>query len=518
MKLSLQVKVILLISALTAVMILGAVGVGVSFVQKERERDLATRADLTASIQLPTLSQALWNFDMEAAQSILEGLRRDPDFHSASVVNAKGDVNLQIAAEEADLDVGIVAVVREIVHEEGGEKETLATLTFNLSKARLERGQQVLIVSGLVAFLVLLGAILGCVLFALRMLTGPLSELTRSMLMLANGDHDIELPARERGDEIGAMAGAVQVFKDNAIRMEELQKEQAAAERRAEEEKRLAMTELADTFEANVKGVVDSVSSAAAEMQATAQAMSATAEQTSRQGTTVASASEQATANVQTVATATEELSSSIAEISRQVGESANISQGAVAEAERTNNTIQGLAQAAQKIGEVVDLINDIASQTDLLALNATIEAARAGEAGKGFAVVASEVKNLANQTARATDEIATQIGAMQEATDGAVTATEGIGKIIANVNEIAASIASAVEQQQAATTEISRNVQEAAHGTQEVSSNIGGVDKAAADTGAAAGQMQGAAGDLSKQSEALRAAVETFLGDIKAA
>ena len=264
-----------------------------------------------------------------------------------------------------------------------------------------------------------------------------------------------------------------------------------------------------------VQEVVGVVAAAATEMESTAGAMSQTAERTSQQATSVAAASEQTTANVQTVATAAEELSASIREISRQVSDAASVAGSAVEEAQRTNDTVQGLAVASQKIGKVVEMIRNIAGQTNLLALNATIEAARAGEAGKGFAVVASEVKALANQTAKATEEISQEIAAMQAATKDAVHAIEGIGGTIGKVNEIATAIASAVEEQGAATQEIARNVQQAAAGTQEVSATIADVTRAASETGGSAGQMLNAAGELSRQAALLKGEVEGFLKNL---
>ena len=366
-----------------------------------------------------------------------------------------------------------------------------------------------------VVILVLVGASL----FVIRgRIVKPISTIIDVMTRLAEGDNAVMVVGADRGDEIGEMAQAVQIFKDNAIEKIRLEEEQVEAQKRAEDEKREAMYKLADRFEGQVKDVVDGVSSSATEMQATAQQMSAIAEETSRQSANVASASEQATANVQTVAATAEELSASIAEIGRQVMQSAKIAQNAVIEAETTNDTVRGLAEAAAKIGDVVNLINDIAGQTNLLALNATIEAARAGEAGKGFAVVAQEVKNLANQTAKATEEISTQITAVQEETNGAVGAIEKIRSIIGEISDISTTISSAVEEQGVSTQEIARNVQQAATGTQDVNSNIDNVNRAAAETGSAAGQVLDAAQEVSRQAEGLRGQVDDFLKEVRAA
>jgi methyl-accepting chemotaxis protein len=345
----------------------------------------------------------------------------------------------------------------------------------------------------------------------------PILGLVERMERLAKDDASIIVEGQDRGDEIGAIARCLVVFKDAALAKRDLEAAQRQEQALKEARQRRIEGHIA-TFDQAAQESLKTLRSASDDLNATASSMSATAEETSRQASAVAVASEQATTNVQAVAGATEELSASISEIGRHVVKSTAIAGQAVEEASRTNATVQGLADAAQKIGEVVQLINNIASQTNLLALNATIEAARDGEAGKGFAVVASEVKNLANQTARATGEISTQIASVQGVAGDTVQAIQKISATISEMNEIATTIAAAVEQQSAATAEISRNVQQAAQGTTEVSRNIVGVNRAAGDTGAASSQVLGSASGLGHQAEIMRVQVETFLSDIRAA
>jgi len=351
-----------------------------------------------------------------------------------------------------------------------------------------------------------------------RTFVRPIVAMTTAMEKLAGGDKSVAVPAVGRGDEIGRMAAAVQVFKDNALKVEQLQAEQETERQRASADRRTARMKLAEQFEAAVRAVVTSVSKSAVSMEDNAKTFSATAARAQTQAKAVAKASDEASGNVQTVAAAAEELSASIREIGQQVSHSTKISERAVTEVGHTDTTVQGLAVAAQKIGDVVKLINDIAGQTNLLALNATIEAARAGEAGKGFAVVASEVKSLATQTAKATEDIAQQVAAIQTATDASVQAIQEIGRTIGEINQIATTIASAVEEQDAATKEIARSVQQASRGTGEVSANIAGVSQAAGDTGAAAAQVQSAAADLAVQGDRLRTEVDKFLSELRAA
>jgi len=350
-----------------------------------------------------------------------------------------------------------------------------------------------------------------------RGVSRPLRAMADAMATLARGDLAIEVPALAKKDEIGEMANSVQVFKDSMVEAERLRASQAEEQHRQIDRARRIESSVA-RFETAIGEIVRSVATASSGLQTTAQTMAGTAEETTRQSTTVAAASEQATQNVQTVASATEELSASIREIAKQVSESNQMTGDAAEQARASNTQVQSLDAAAQKIGDVVKIINDIASQTNLLALNATIEAARAGEAGKGFAVVASEVKTLANQTAKATEEIAAQIRAIQEATQSSVRSIQGITSTIDRVNETAGAIAAAVEQQGAATQEIARNVAQAAQGTQDVSRSIAVVTTAAGQTGAAASEVLKSSGELGLNSEALHRQVDAFLREVRSA
>lgn len=428
------------------------------------------------------------------------------------------------------------------------------------------RNQMLLMVLGLAAIATVLGFLIA------RGISRPIAQITASMKVLAGGDNDVEVPFHDRGDEIGDIAGAVQVFKDNAIEGERLRAEKVEQDRKAEEAERQAekekaererleaerlreeeqraedakkqaeeedaererveaerekeaaekrradMLKMADDLEANVGSIVDSVAASATQMQGSATSMASAAQEASAQATTVASASEQTSANVGTVAASAEELSGSITEISRQVALSSEIASEASDKAAKTNETMKGLAAAGARIGEVVNLINEIAEQTNLLALNATIEAARAGEMGKGFAVVASEVKTLASQTSNATQEIAEQVNSVQQETANAVEAIEEIATVVGRMTEISTGIASAVEEQSSATEEIARNVEEAASGTREVSSNIVSVTQASDSTGQSAQEVLSASGQLSDQMSSLKGNIDNFLAEIRAA
>ena len=379
----------------------------------------------------------------------------------------------------------------------------------------------------------------------LRRVVAPINALSDTMMVLAGGNLEVDIPNAEQRDEIGDMARSVQVFKDNAIErraMEERQREQEEADRkRADEDeqrkrgeteeirkreeeqaeqaradRRTSMLDLADSFESKVMAVVEGVSGSAKEMEGAAGGMASTADDTSQKSNVVANAAQQASSNAQMVASAAEELSASVREITGQTTQSSAAARDAVNRTENASQEIGELVRAAQKIGDVVNLINDIAEQTNLLALNATIEAARAGDAGRGFAVVASEVKSLANQTANATQEISEQVGGMQQATNTAVKAMEEIKGIIGDIEATSVSIASAVEEQDASTQEIARNVSEVSSGTEEVTSNIHAVNEGATSTGSAATEVLSAAQILTQQSDELRAQVVDFLKTIR--
>jgi methyl-accepting chemotaxis protein len=486
--------------------------------------------------------------------------------------DGEGQVSLPIGALESSRQpiIDALDLLIEFSSEDGfisstaAEEVAASTLKINL------------IVIGVVTLIGILIA-----LFIARNLSAPLNQMKDAMTEIAEGDTSIKVPAIGRSDEVGEMAQAVQVFKENAIdriRLEKDAEKQRQVEQRAREDRRHEETKrqnedqarverereeeefrvaherqaeedraeserqaeqvrineredkarieaeraakidaLTQTFEDNVTNVLSSVNSAVQDMGSSSGILSDTADSTNEQASAVATAAQEASANVQTVAAAAEELSASVREISSQVNESARIASNAVTEANETNAKVQGLAEAANKIGEVVELINDIASQTNLLALNATIEAARAGDAGKGFAVVASEVGNLANQTAKATEQISSQIDGIQSATAESVTAINSISSTINTIDNITTNIAAAVEEQGASTSEIARNVEQAATGTHEVTSNISTVSEAASKTGEAANLMGIAVNKLKNESDTLQGEVETFLQDIKA-
>ncbi|RQH11242.1 methyl-accepting chemotaxis protein [Bradyrhizobium sp. RP6] len=421
------------------------------------------------------------------------------------------DYGQTILDETRKLNVGLGISVQQLV--DGVQKETNASTL--QARQEISLATSVMLALG---GLMLVGSALFVWLYVGRNILRRIGALHQSMQLLANGDLETEIyRSKNHNDEISVMANTLQVFRESMIEARALTSEQdkdriAKAERAARMEAKIA------EFESTVRSALENLAQSANSMQSTAQNMSSTADQSNALVNAVASAAEETSVNVQTVSAGTEQLSSSIQEISRQVVTSAEIAKKAVDEAGATDATVQSLADSASRISVVVDLIQTIASQTNLLALNATIEAARAGEAGRGFAVVASEVKSLASQTAKATDEIRTQIASMQEVTTSAVGAIQGIGRIIGEINDVTTTIAAAVEEQGAATREIARNIQHAAGGTSEVSSNIVGVSTASAEAGAAATEVLSASDALRREADMLRGEIDTFLNDMRAA
>jgi methyl-accepting chemotaxis protein len=420
------------------------------------------------------------------------------------------DYGETVLDEARKLNVGLGISVQQLV--DGVQSET----NDSTWQARKEISLATTVMLALGA-LTLIGSVLFVWLYVGRNILRRIGNLQRSMQLLSDGDLEAEIYRSSQQDEIASMANSLQIFRESMIEARELSTDQdkdrvAKAERASRMEARIV------EFEATVRSALDSLQKSANSMETTAQSMSATADQSSTLVSTVAAAAEEASVNVQTVSSGTEELSSSISEIGRQVVTSAQIARKAVDEAGSTDATMQGLAENASRISVVVDLIQTIASQTNLLALNATIEAARAGEAGRGFAVVASEVKSLANQTAKATDEIRSQIANMQQVTTSAVGAIRNIGQTIAEINEVTTAIAAAVEEQGAATREIARNIQHAAGGTSQVSSNIIGVSTASTEAGTAATEVLSASGALRREADVLRSEIDAFLSNIRAA
>jgi methyl-accepting chemotaxis protein len=430
------------------------------------------------------------------------------------------------AAKITKLNEEVMRIARDVTLPIVAELDPLASQIAEVAKHNLEaesaQGASEMATAEWEALALGIGTILlliGSSIFSYFTISRPMRALSVSMEELAGGNFAVVLPGLGRKDELGAVAGAVEKFK---VVSEQKAREEAEAKIRqdqvAAQQRKADMVKLANSFEAAVGEIVETVSSASTELEASAGTLTSTAERAQEVTTMVAAASEEASTNVQSVASATEELSSSVNEISRQVQESARMAGEAVDQARATNDRVGELSKAAARIGDVVELINTIAGQTNLLALNATIEAARAGEAGRGFAVVASEVKALAEQTAKATGEISQQITGIQGATQESVHAIKEISGTIERLSEIASTIAAAVEEQGAATQEISRNVQQAAHGTQQVSSNITDVQRGASETGSASAQVLSAAQSLSSDSNRLKLEVGKFLDSVRAA
>jgi len=463
---------------------------------------------------LEALKRARARFDEKEGLAEIDNLL-------AMATGAKSSTEEIIKLEEAKARISrerlqpIAAEINRVLAEAMSVAERFLDLHRVNFAAQTRWAERLGLAIGLPVILVLIGSAV----FSMFAVARPIAAMTAAMQNLASGNFDVVLPGLGRGDEIGGMAHAVEMFKVKAIERARTEAEEKEAEARAHAAERKAdLQRFANTFEAEIAGVVETVSSASTRLEGAATMLTDTADSTQQLSGMVAAASEEASANVQSVAAATDELSASVNEISRQVQESSRIAGEAVQQAQTTDARINELSKAASRIGDVVKLITAVAEQTNLLALNATIEAARAGEAGRGFAVVAAEVKTLANQTAKATDEISTQVTGMQAATQDSVVAIKEIRTTIGRISEIAGAIAAAVNQQGAATAEISRNVTEAAKGTSNVAANIGDVNREASQTGKASGQVLASAQQLSTQGSKLKSEVAKFLATVRSA
>ncbi len=484
-------------------------GVEVPIVHAAKTRAIAAMADATKTMHALDLSGLELGADAarpatDALDAYVASAKSATDVVEADAFTATmfmTDVEEKFAAAEKAF-AALTERLRAL--NDGTEQEMLAILVGALYRIGIAAAGAVVIS-------------LAVALFFARLVSQPIKAMTDIMRRLAAGDLAVDLPATDRRDEVGAMAQAVEVFRNNGLEAQRLVQTQAT-DQAAKAARAQRLDELMRRFEGQIEAVVGKLAAAAGDMKRAAGTVTSATVQANEKSSTVASASDEASANVQTVATAAEELASSISEIGRQVQHSAEVAQRAVEGANRTSGVISALSDGVNKIGEVVELINGIASQTNLLALNATIEAVRAGEAGKGFAVVASEVKGLATQTAKATEDITAQIETIQSSTKEAVGAIEEIVRVIGEINQVASGIASAVEEQGAATQEIARNVQQAAAGTHQVSNNITGVTQAIGESSRVAAQVQDAAEALSAQSDALRGEVEQFLAGVQAA
>jgi methyl-accepting chemotaxis protein len=473
---------------------------------QQRERDVSQEAErLTSSIVDPQAAQLVAQF-MSAHKSMGEAYRRgfqqfkDHDFDSTVGDNAVAGIDrapTELLTQAKERLVSLAATGMKEAND-NAHRSTWMTIVL-------------LSVVSVVAIAVFLIAIQ-------KGISRPLTNVIGIVTALSQGDTDVEVSGQQRRDEIGQVAKALQVFKDNMIETARLRGEQEELKQRSDSEKKAVLGKLADDFESAVGEIVRTVSSASTELEAAATTLSNAADTTQKLSASVAAASEQASANVQSVASASEEMTSSITEIGRQVQESTRIANAAVEQAQKTDERITKLSQLASRVGDVTQLITTIAEQTNLLALNATIEAARAGEAGKGFAVVAQEVKALAAQTGKATNEISGQIAEMQSATQDSVVAIKEIGGTIAQISKIASVIAAAVEEQGATTQEISRNVQQAAAGTSQVASSVTDVNRGAGETGAASSQVLSSAQSLANESNRLKLEMDRFLATVRAA
>jgi len=544
MRLSLKARIITVIGALCSVLSFAAVMMVIIFYTNDKTAELDARAQQLIAFQADNLAAAMWDMDSEKQEAILVAFQKDPDFQFVEIEADDETSSMTLGSQVSD-GVEVTLASAPINYREGDDVTNLGLLRLALTHQSLNSSVSTLQLGGAGILIVILALLLGGVWVSIGMFTKPIAEMTRVMGKLAADELDVDVPHMERADEIGRMASAVGVFKNNALenialqeeaekaRQAQIQREeerakaeaesekQQAAERAAREEqerieKHQAMLNMADMFQKRVGTILEGVASAAEELSATSQGMSTLAAQTSNKAQDADTATKSAEGSVHSVASAAEEMTASIGVIGQQAETANTISQKAVEIVKSTSDDMADLDGAARKINNVVGLINDIAEQTNLLALNATIEAARAGDAGRGFAVVASEVKSLANQTAKATEEIIEQIGGMQTASGNAVRAVDNISDIINDISQSAQSISGAMDEQTSATSEISHSAQSASESTGSVASNMRSVTEMAAQTGDASEQVLSASQDMKAQTGELRAEIDKFLSEVR--
>jgi methyl-accepting chemotaxis protein len=504
----------ILITTVALVALLGlTIAANFLFMRQSSEAALSDRARLLASLQSQALAMPLWNFNSEQVKSIVAALAEDPEFLGATVRDPSGAVVHELSTP--NVDGPFLERDHTIALNQDGHTETLGTLTVRLSTRSLETTLRHQLTGSALAFVLLLGAANVAVFAAIRMIMTPLRRIAGVMARLANDELDATVSSQERADEIGEMARAVQVFKDNAIARARLQSAQVA-EQEATERRKKAIDSLVRDFSSSMAGSLGAVSDKSRQMLATATKVATAAGNTKREIAEAGEAAAQTKAAVEAVAAAAEQLSASVNEIGGQVVRTAEEAGGAAKEAGLSRQKVATLVENSQKIGQIVELITDIAAKTNLLALNATIEAARAGDAGKGFAVVAGEVKTLANQTAAATEEISQQVATIRGATGEAALVIESVARRIETISSIATAVTAAVEQQGDATREIAQRTHEVAASTRQVAGSIGGVQNAADTSDAAAAEVTQVAEALNRQAGELRREIEDFLGAVR--